>query len=155
VFGASWTLPPLAVESPDGRIHRTTVSAAISAASDTDEYLIDLDEEQTVTVWADPDGSLQPVVELRDPSGVLLGTGSATTAGEIALLQSTATTDAGAYSIMILGGAGTSGGYSATLQLNAAAEEESVQGMSTIRWQILRNWSPCSLCKEPPPSESP
>jgi PKD domain/RTX calcium-binding nonapeptide repeat (4 copies) len=70
-----------------------------------------------------PSTALAPTVELRGPSGTLLGSTSAGP-GFNALLQTIPTTTGGTYSIAVGGASGTVGGYTVQVILNAALENE-------------------------------
>jgi len=61
-------------------VYEGSTTASIDAAAETDSFTIDLDGGQTVTIIADPDGTLQPAVELVGPASASLGTASATAA---------------------------------------------------------------------------
>jgi hypothetical protein len=121
---------PLAPESPRGSlIFDTALTGLINFANDTDTFTVNLDAGQTMTVLATPTSAgLDPTLQLIDPSGKVLATAMATSAGQPALLQTVATTTAGTYRIVIGGANLTVGNYSVKLTLNAAVE---TKGLTT------------------------
>lgn len=137
-FNASFTLDfgvapypvPLQAEAPAGSlIYDPTVSGNIDPVGDTDSFTIQLDAGQTFTVLVTPSSFLQPVVELRDPSNLLIGSASAVSAGQEAMIQAAGVATAGTYTIKVAGGL-TSGSYTLRVILNSALENESHGGGS-------------------------
>ncbi|MHC4179946.1 MAG: S8 family serine peptidase, partial [Planctomycetota bacterium] len=119
---------PLQAEPPlGGLIYDSPVSADIGASGETDDFTIDLDDGQTVTVVVDPDTTLQPTIQLSDPGSTVIGTATAAAAGQQVVLQTIATTGAGTYTVTV-GGAGTAGAYTTQVILNAAVELEEHDG---------------------------
>ncbi|MEX0677895.1 MAG: sialidase family protein [Pirellulales bacterium] len=117
---------PLAAKKPAGSlIYDPTAAGTINFAGDVDSFILAVDPGQTITVLVTPQSSdLQPSVELRDPFNSLLGSDSAGAAGELALLQTLATTAGGNYTITLRGENNSTGGYQVQVVLNAALEEE-------------------------------
>src|SRR5262249_4813446 len=68
--------------------------------------------------------ALQPNVTLRDPSSAVIGSATASAAGQKALLQATTVTAGGTYTITVGSAASTTGTYTVQVILNAAEEEE-------------------------------
>ena len=93
----------------------------INFAGDSELFTFLVDPGQTITVVGRADSSsLQPSIELRDPLGALLGSGTAAAAGASALVQAAATTFGGIYTVQVQGAAGTTGSYTIEVYLNAA-----------------------------------
>ncbi|MBN2474704.1 MAG: hypothetical protein JXB62_08850, partial [Pirellulales bacterium] len=101
-----------------------SVEAEITTADETDSFTIDLDDGQTLTVLVEPEATLQPLVELKDPDGITIGAVTSSAAGESALLQTIPTTGPGTYTMVITDAADATGSYTARLILNAALENE-------------------------------
>jgi hypothetical protein len=99
---------------------------------DVDRFEITIDPGQTITVLLEPEASLQGSVELAD-AGEVLASGAAGSGGESVLLQTVPTVGRLAgqgpqprpYTISVAGVAGSGGGYTLRVILNAALEEES------------------------------
>lgn len=130
-FGALVPFPGLwQGRDPAGSlIYSAATGGGIMPVGDTDGFTVALDAGQTLTIIATPaetDG-LQPELELRDPSNTVLGTAAAAAPGAPALLQTAPVATAGLYRVTVAGGS-TSGGYTLTLVLNAAAETETHGG---------------------------
>ena len=122
---------PLQSVQPVGSLIYQTPSADIGTVvpnTDTDDWTINLDPGQTITVRLDPVGELVGTVEVLGPDGGSLG--SATGAGPFShvLLQTLPANDAGIYTIRVGGDSGTAGLYSFELTVNAAFEEEAHGG---------------------------
>lgn len=113
-----------------GLIHESTeVRGVIHDPADADAYSLGLDPSQTVTVVVAALPTLRGRVELIDPDGNVIGSTTATAAGDTIVLQTVATTVAGTYRIRILGVDGTAGGYSAKLLLNSAVQASQFGGV--------------------------
>ena len=120
------TVPALQPLAPArSLIHGTSLPGVISHPADTDSFTVQLDAGQTITVLAAPAGAsgAEPTIELRGPGGTSLGT-AAGTGGLGALLQSVRATAGGTYTVVVGGGAGSTGLYTLDLTLNAALETE-------------------------------
>jgi hypothetical protein len=117
---------PLTAQSPAGSlIYGGSTAALVNFAGDTDNFTLNIDPGQTVTLLVTPtDPGLQPTVQLLDPSGQTLGSAVAAAAGQNALLQATATTTGGTYTIGVGGASGKVGHYTVRATLNAALENE-------------------------------
>ncbi len=110
---------------PGSLIYQGQVPGLIHVASDTDSYTLALDPGQTLTLLVAPTSSgLRPSVQLRGPSGAVLGSATAAAAGQNALLQTLTVATSGVYTITVSSAGGTSGGYSVQVLLNAARENE-------------------------------
>ena len=97
-------------------------TGTIVFVGDTDDFTINVDPGQTLTVLVHPSPGQQATIEVHDPSNTLVGgpvTGSAP-GGEV-VLQTVSAATAGTYTITIGESAGVLGLYSVELTLNAAA----------------------------------
>src|SRR5205823_4194995 len=84
---------------------------------------------QTLSVLVTPGTpALLPTVEVRDPSGGVLGTGAAAAAGQKALLNTAPAAASGVYTVNVGSVGGTTGSYIVRVILNAALEAESNDG---------------------------
>jgi len=120
---------PLAAVQPYGSlVYDPVIEAEIGAPGDTDAFTLIVDTGQTMTVVVDPAAGLRPSVALYDPSDVFLGGAVAGASGQYAVLQTTATTDPGTYTIVVGAEDGTTGRYVLQVILNAAVEDESHDG---------------------------
>ncbi|WP_145266344.1 S8 family serine peptidase [Tautonia plasticadhaerens] len=104
----------------------------IAYDGDADDYVVDVDPGQTITVLVVPSpfgGAVQPRVELLDPSSNVVATAVAAAPGELVLLQTAPITVGGVYTLRISGDSGSQGLYSIPrVILNAAVEEETYSG---------------------------
>ena len=125
----SVTRPPLEPVAPLGSlVYDVPVAGSITVPGEIDSLTIDLDAGQTITVVVDPDVGMQPSVELFDPGSSSIGTATAGTADEDAVLQTVATTGAGTYTLTVRGVGVSTGAYTAQIVLNAAVEMEQHDG---------------------------
>jgi subtilase family serine protease/methionine-rich copper-binding protein CopC len=123
---------PLESKSPLGSLiygsSGNGASGEISALNIQDDFTIDLDGGQSISVSADPLGAdLQPVITLfrTDAPTTPLATSVPRSPGENGLLQTVAVEETGSYTIRITGGpANTLGAYHVELCLNAVLEAE-------------------------------
>jgi Ca2+-binding RTX toxin-like protein len=117
---------PLTAKNPLGSlVYDPSTSGLIGPAGDTDTFTLAVDPGQTITVLVTPTtAALQPTVELRDPSSTVVGSATASAAGQKVLIQSVAATTGGTYTITVGGAGGTTGLYTVQVILNAAQEEE-------------------------------
>jgi hypothetical protein len=111
-------------------VYDVDLTGQINPTADTDTFVLDLDPGQIVTVSVDPESTLQPVLTLRDPSHAILGTATAAAPGHDTLLQAVPVITAGSYELELGGTGSTTGGYEATVHLNAGAEAEEYGGPS-------------------------
>ncbi len=90
-----------------------------------DTFTLNVDPGQTITVKVTPTAAtLQPSVQLIDPSSALIGSGTAGSANQNALIQTVAAAAGGTYQIVVSGAGGTLGGYTVQVTLNSALEKE-------------------------------
>ncbi|QEG41240.1 CARDB domain-containing protein [Roseimaritima ulvae] len=131
---------PLQELSPAGSLlYSETVSGLLEPTGDVDTFTINLDANQVVSVLLTPSaGDLVGRLELNDPSGNPVASVAASAAGQPAWLQSAAVDTAGVYEIRVEGTAGA-GEFSLELYLNAALEDESVQGVTNDTLSTAEN----------------
>ncbi len=128
-FEIDTALTPLPAFTPvppiGGLVYESEVSGFIGSAADIDDYVVELDAGQTLTV--EVVGEIPAVVTLVGPDGSTLATSSAA-GGETAVLQAVPVAAAGEYTIQVQSGDGSIGGFELLATLNAQAEEERVGG---------------------------
>jgi len=118
---------PMASRVPQGAVvytSQTPSTNVIGPAGDADSFTLNLDAGQTLTVIISPAASLQPSVEVRDPSNNVVGGAVAVGPGKYALVQAVPVVSAGTYTITVSGAGSTTGTYGAQAMVNAAAEAE-------------------------------
>jgi len=120
----SFSTPLWAVEPLGSLVYETSASETIATAVDSDTFDVNLDSGQTITLVVQPEAGLTASVELRDPTGSLLGAATGSGPGSDVVLQTISTTDAGNYIATVSGAGGTTGDFSIDLILNAAVEIE-------------------------------
>ena len=119
---------PLEPIAPLGSlVYDPAVTGVINVIADVDNFTIDVDDGQTITLLLAGQDGLAPEVELFDPSGVSQGVASAAANGE-ATLQVVPTGAAGQYTVTVRGVGESTGSYTLQLILNAALEDESHGG---------------------------
>lgn len=115
--------------NPSGSlVYEASLNAFVTIPGDLDSFTLSVDGGQTIALAVDPGPSLQATVELRDPSGVLLGSAASAAPGMEAVLAPAAADDAGVYTVTVGGGASSTGRYSLAVILNAAVEKEAHDG---------------------------
>lgn len=120
---------PLEPKLPAGSlIYDPLASGLINSPIDTDSFTLELDSIQTLSVLVESDQSLQSTVQVFDPDGVSLGSAQASSAGGPAFLQTLSVNKAGTYTITVGGAGGTTGSYTVQSILNAALEDEELDG---------------------------
>jgi FG-GAP-like repeat/Bacterial pre-peptidase C-terminal domain/Bacterial Ig-like domain len=105
------------------------IFGVISFSGDTDDFTINVDAGQTLTILVQAGFSLQASIEVYDPSNGLVGSATGASAGSAVVLQTVPAASAGTYTITI-GGGGSLGTYTPSLSLNAALEAEAHGGTS-------------------------
>ena len=131
--GTRQILVPLFAINPLGSLIYTSPSAAfgfISPGSDTDDWTIDLDANQTISLRVLGLAGLTPTVELIGPNGTVFGSATGTGPNVPLLLQTVAASEAGTYTIRMGSAGGSTGIYDTSLMLNSALEEEEFGGPS-------------------------
>jgi methionine-rich copper-binding protein CopC len=105
--------------------------SAIDFSGDTDNFTINVNAGQQITVLAHPTGTtLRPTVQLLDPGNAPIGSATAPAAGKDAVLQTVAAGAAGTYTVTVGAAAGTLGAYTVQVDLNAAPQAEAHGGPS-------------------------
>lgn len=103
------------------------------AGGDSDNFTVNLDAGQALTVWVapassaygDPSGEvLRPRIEVYNSANILIGSADASAAGQRVTLQSIPVTTSGVYTMRVSGLGGTTGRYSFYVALNISLEEE-------------------------------
>lgn len=117
---------PLNSTTPLGSlIYSRTLSGLVNTVGDVDNFTLDVDSNQTISVIVTPTApGLQPSVQLLDPSSGTLGIASAGAAGQIAGMQTIPASVAGVYTFAVSGVGSTVGAYSLQVILNSAFELE-------------------------------
>src|SRR5439155_21809419 len=118
---------PFAPEPPVGSlIYDPVVRRVIAPAGDTDTFTVPVDPGQTISALVIPNtATLQPVIQLIDPNGVVVGMATASGPGESVLLQMIAATKAadGPYKVVVSDASPTATGYyKLQVLLNSALE---------------------------------
>ncbi len=125
---------PLVPVHPLGSLVVYTTAVAASGAivpdGDTDDWTIELDPGQTISVLLSPSLGLVGSIEVLSPVGVTLGSASGGAANDSVLLQTVAAVDGGTYVVRVGGAPGSIGTYSFEVLVNAAYEDESNGGPS-------------------------
>lgn len=135
----NFTLAPDTVKlaTQGSLVHQQTWPATIAAAGLKNDYFIFLDAGQTLFATSRATSSLQPTIEVRDPGGALIGSGSAIGTSSATPVLAVAT--AGRYRITF-GGAGSSvGSYTATVLLNSGLEIEDLGGAANDSLATAQN----------------
>ncbi|HJZ58499.1 MAG TPA: FG-GAP-like repeat-containing protein, partial [Gemmataceae bacterium] len=154
------SLTPLA---PLGSLAYTGfTNGALATVSELDPYSLSVDAGQTVTVVVTPGGSgggfteeggevgsgevssLQPTIELKNPSGVVVATAVAPAAGQQAVLQLGPAATLGTYTITV-GAAAGADVYSLVVYLNAMAEAEAFGGPANNTRATAQDINPAFL----------
>jgi hypothetical protein len=110
--------------TPSGSlVYSRSTSDSVNGPADGESYTLNVNAGQTITVLVTPTNpALQPMVQVTDPSGALLGSATASAAGKKALLETVAAQAAGTYTITITGAGGTTGSFTVQVTLNAALD---------------------------------
>lgn len=118
------------VNPPGASIDGMSYTSIISAPGEVDDITLDLDADQTLSVAVTPGASLQVTVEVLDPNSAVVSSATGVSDGAPVLLQLLPVAIDGTYTINITGAAGTVGGYTLDVALNAALEVEAAGGPS-------------------------
>jgi len=126
------TGPLIAVNPLGSLIYRTASasSGAILPVGDTDDWTIELNPGQTLSVLLDPSFSLAGSIEIIAPDNTTVGSAIGSVTNQTVLLQTAPAVVGGVYTIRIGGDSGTIGQYSFEIIVNAALEEETYGGPS-------------------------
>ncbi len=99
------------------------VTETIAIAGEADEYTIDLDGGQTISVKASARDGLAPSVEVINPAAASLGAMAADPNGT-AVLQSLSAPLTGTYTVRLTGAADSTGDYDLAVLINAAVDND-------------------------------
>ena len=107
-------------------VYQGSHAGLINSATDSDPYVMSLTAGQTLTVYLETDffSDLQAVIKVISPQGVVLGTNTAISPGNNALLQTIPISQTGAYKVIVSSTLGSVGNYQLTTTINAAYENE-------------------------------
>ncbi|MFV2068285.1 MAG: metallophosphoesterase [Pirellulales bacterium] len=105
-------------------IYTSSASTAIDAADETDRFTVELDDGQSMSVVVGGETTLHPTLVISDPGGTAIGSATAASPGETAVLQAVPVTEPGIYTLTVSGLGGTTGSYSAQLIFNAMVDQE-------------------------------
>src|SRR6185295_3125525 len=120
---------PLTASNPLGSlVYSSSITSVIATSGDSDSFTLSVDAGQTITIVADPSGSLQSTIAILAPDATTLGTAIAPAGGQNAVVQTVRASATGVYTITIGGAAGSTGLASVQAILNAAVETESNGG---------------------------
>jgi hypothetical protein len=156
-------LPPLG-----SLVYSGSTTGAIAAPGELDPYTLSVDAGQTISVTVSPpnsgagfgdsggsadDGSgalstLQPTIELRDPSGTVIATATAPAAGQPAVIQVAPAATTGTYTVTVGALAGADA-YTLTVYLNAEVEAEAFGGASDNTRSTAQDLGPAFLPLRP------
>ncbi len=126
---APFPVPLGAVNPPGSLIYQGVVAGEIASELEIDEFTIELEGPQTITLVMEPGESLQPTIELLGPQGTVLGSVVSNTSGTESVLPTIAAADPGVYTVRVSDLAGGTGGYTLSLILNAGVEAEEHGGV--------------------------
>jgi Zn-dependent metalloprotease/methionine-rich copper-binding protein CopC len=123
---------PLAPQMPLGSlIYSGTTSGLIGAATDTDSFTLNLDAGQKATLVVHPlTTTFRPAVTITGPDSLLLGSATAATNNQDAVLQTITAASTGTYTITVSGAGPSTGKYALQFLLNSAVEAEQHNGPS-------------------------
>jgi len=120
---------PLEPALPAGSlIYESTVTGALVPATDEDRFAVDLQANQTITVAASADSTLQMTLTLIDPSGNTLAMATAEDSGDDVVLQTAPAAVAGTYRLIVGSRSEPPGTYTIRMVLGAAVESEEYGG---------------------------
>lgn len=120
---------PLEAIPPLGSlVYAGELRAAINTAGDVDEYFLEVDDDQTVTVIVQADSGVTPAVTFGSPGSPLAATTVAAGRGEPAVLTNLPAFADGDYIISVAGADDEMGSYSVEVILNASVEQENFGG---------------------------
>ena len=118
---------PFVPDGPLGSlIYSSGVSGRIAPAADVDQFTVNLDAGQRLSLIVAAD--FQAVVTVLGPDSSPVATASASAAGDELLVQGLSIDVAGTYTVMIESLGGTFGNYTIDAVLNAFVEQEPHQG---------------------------
>ena len=113
------------VNSLGAGVYRGNVADSIQA-NESIAIPIDIDANQTISFAVTGTAGLTPSIELRSPSGTLLGANT----GSLAVLQDIQISESGTFELTITGDSGSAGEFEAVSLLNSSFETETIDGTS-------------------------
>ncbi len=123
----AFNVPFRAVAPGGSLIYEATTLAVSHATGDVDLLSVDLEAGQTATIVVRPDAALRSQVALFGPGGSSLGSASASSLGELVVLQTLPVATAGIYKLAVTSLAGA-GAYTVQVYLNSTVEAETLLG---------------------------
>ncbi len=123
-------IPPRQMAPAGSLIYSHATRGHIGEAGGEQSFVLQMDASQTLTITVTSASSLQPVVQVYDPAGALIGTATAEAPGGVAVLQTVPIEVAGEFTVRIGGAGDSAGSYSVESYLNAAIEAEPLKGIT-------------------------
>ncbi len=122
---AALALHPFERLAPNGSLTYASDrnTGSIDTPGHTERFTFKIEAGQTISTVVKPNASLIPTIELRGPNQQVIGTASATVAGQRAALSPVIATTDGQYTLTIGGALETSGTYDMQVILNAIPED--------------------------------
>ncbi len=135
---------PFVAQAPAASlIHRSAATGIVGSDGDVDQFTIDVDGNQTISVVVRPQDTLIGQVELL-AGGSILEQATSSSSGAAAIIQTVAVPAEGqSYTISVSGAAGTTGKYSLEVILNAAVDDEPNDDLSMAQ-DISGSWTTLS-----------
>lgn len=121
--------PAVALQPTGGRIYKTEATALIGTDNDSDRFVIQLRAGQPFFAFATATSALAPRLQVFDPSGAEMFSGSASAGGTVLSAGLTAPID-GLYALVVSSADTSTGHYSVGAVLGAAPEMETAGGSS-------------------------
>ncbi len=138
-FTRTFRLEPttLQLATQGSLVYEQRYSASISASGQKDDYYINLDAGQRLTVVSRATGALVPTVQVRNPSGATLANVSGS--GGAAVANSVAVSAGGRYRLTFGGVGSSTGSYDVQILLNSDAELEGLGGATNNTLATAQN----------------
>ncbi len=150
-FITSFTIDPnlpVNVLPAGSLIYQQTIDDAIATPTDVDNFTIDLDEGQTLSVVVNGSTTLVPAIKVYDPLNNQLA--DVTGTGPDAFTTSLDVSLAGTYVLSVAGANSSTGSYELNWYLNAAVEHENYGGSANDTLQTAQDIDESAklLCEE-------
>ena len=131
------------VEPLGSLIYEASASGELDAGMQFDNYTLDLEADQTISIVIDPSPSLGLLVSLQDPDGKSIASGMDRSGVDGVVIQTVPISESGVYTLAIGSRPQTTGTYTARVILNAAVEMESYDGQTndTLATAVALNTS--------------
>lgn len=142
-FVTTFQIGPQRLEPAGSLVHELVRVASIDAPGEIDTFAMKLDAGQILSALVTSDGALLPVIEVRNPSGTLVASG--TSIGSSVIVQGLAIAVAGNYEFSIYDAGSATGTYGFTVLLNALFEEEAAGGAPNDSAAAAEDLEPGSL----------